>query len=625
MRRILVSVLAMLCFSAAFTRAEETPAELEAKGIAALKASQTNADQIVAAAIFFGKAADSYDKAHLESKATDMNSYLYWCKKKMTYQQIDAFLKANDAAMTAVAKRMKDLESAAPKADDAKLYFDRAETFAKAHPDEHLLIAIRFYEIADRFKGSGHSLEAQDRSLREMTLSAKPAASEPAPQPAAARVIPGALKGWPENLLKRIDLATDVLQGEWTLENGKLVSASQEFRKLQLPVKPSQEFDLHLVLAYESGENIGCILPTAKGPVAFLFQNKAGFAGLGKIDGKNPDKNPSGVAYTLRNNSDYDLTLQVRRGSIRAFLGGKELLKYEFTDAPFSLSEQWKMRSETGLGIYHFKTLASYKTIEIVDSGASFDKADFAAPAPSVSPSPAASVKKIPVPDSAQQKAAEKIIREIFQAEFADAAPGSKLALAGKLQAQAAQTADDPAGRYMLLILAANLSAESGDLDAMYAVLDTLAATYEGDFSTATKFALGLAVANTKDANLSKLALAFKILVDKPDDGAACLLAGKYLCFVKGDYDRGIPLLAKSPHPALSKIAKLDLARPDQPPAQIALGDAWWELGDKDTEKAEKQKYLERAAFWYLKALPSMSGLTKAKLEKRIEVSGAKK
>ena len=48
--------------------------------------------------------------------------------------------------------------------------FDRAEVFAQKHSDDHLLIAIRFYEVADRFKGSEQSFNAQDRSLKEQLL-----------------------------------------------------------------------------------------------------------------------------------------------------------------------------------------------------------------------------------------------------------------------------------------------------------------------------------------------------------------------------------------------------------------------------------------------------------------------
>ena len=92
--RILCSLLAaLLCLLA--------PAGdvtiLESKGIAALKLSQAEPDAVVSAAIYFGQAADAYQAAGNTEKATEMNSFLYWCKKKMTLAQMDVFLKGGDA------------------------------------------------------------------------------------------------------------------------------------------------------------------------------------------------------------------------------------------------------------------------------------------------------------------------------------------------------------------------------------------------------------------------------------------------------------------------------------------------------------------------------------------------
>ena len=432
MRAHFLFAAAIACSFAGVAHAQETPADLEAKGVAALKLSQTQPDAIVSAAIYFGKAVDAFEKLGDEAKTTDMNSYLYWCKKKMTAQQMEIFLKGGDAAVESVAKRMKVLEKTAPKADDAKLYFDRAEAYAQAHPGEHLLIAIRFYEIADRFKGTDRSLQAQDRSLQEMM---------------------------------------------------------------------------------KAGQADSAAAPT--------------------------DTNPAVPAKTQ-----------------------------------------------------------------------------------SVPPAPAVASKKLVVPGAAQQKEAEKTVREIFKEEFAKNTPADKTALAQKLCAQADESKDDPAARYQLLVMAANLSAEAADFDAMAADFDKLSADFDGDLSNLQKFALGLAAARTKDAALSKLAAAFKTLIDKPDDGAANLIAGKHYFFTKGDFERAMPLLAKSVHPTLSKLARDDLARPQEPPAQIASGDAWWDAGEKSTDKDEKKRFEERAAQWYQKALPSLNGLVKMKIEKRMEAAG---
>jgi len=177
-----VMLLVPLLFAAACP-AEEAD-QMRELGIAALKESQANPRQIVDAARAFVKASELYAAAGNDEKAIEMNSFLYWCKKKMTMEDIDAFIKGGEAA---VSTKLNTVEKLAPKADEAQTYLDRAEQFATKNPEEHLLIAIRFYEVADRFKGSDASMKAQDRSLKEM-LSEKSSGPKPALPPTATRI-----------------------------------------------------------------------------------------------------------------------------------------------------------------------------------------------------------------------------------------------------------------------------------------------------------------------------------------------------------------------------------------------------------------------------------------------------
>ncbi|HLX62081.1 MAG TPA: hypothetical protein VKX17_12435 [Planctomycetota bacterium] len=191
MRSFVPFILAASLLLTVSARAEDAD-ELAAKGIAALKLSQNEPDAIVSAAIFLGQAKEIYEAKKDDAKAQEMNSDLYWCKKKMTLQQMEAFLKGGDAINAKIAQRMKEIE-AAPPADEAQTYFNRAEAYANAHPNEHLLIAVRFYEVADRFKGSDLSLQAQDRLLKEITLEKTGAANSGASareNPATAPVDP---------------------------------------------------------------------------------------------------------------------------------------------------------------------------------------------------------------------------------------------------------------------------------------------------------------------------------------------------------------------------------------------------------------------------------------------------
>src|SRR5262249_49638139 len=55
---------------------------------------------------------------------------------------------------------------------------------------------------------------------------------------------------------------------------------------------------------------------------------------------------------------------------------------------------------------------------------------------------------------------------------------------------------------------------------------------------------------------------AAETLKTKEDDPAANALTGRYLCLRKGDWDKGLPHLAKSDDPALAALAKKDLEKP---------------------------------------------------------------
>ena len=162
----------------------EDAEEMREKGIAALKESQANPRAIVEAARAFVKASELYVTAGNEEKAIEMNSFLYWCKKKMAMEDIDAFIKGGE---TSVSTKLNAIEKLAPKADEAQAYLDRAEQFASKNPAEHLLIAIRFYEVADRFKGSDASMKALDRSLKEQLQDKSSGAKSTLP-PTAIRI-----------------------------------------------------------------------------------------------------------------------------------------------------------------------------------------------------------------------------------------------------------------------------------------------------------------------------------------------------------------------------------------------------------------------------------------------------
>ncbi|MCP4887037.1 MAG: DUF1559 domain-containing protein [Planctomycetaceae bacterium] len=91
-----------------------------------------------------------------------------------------------------------------------------------------------------------------------------------------------------------------------------------------------------------------------------------------------------------------------------------------------------------------------------------------------------------------------------------------------------------------------------------------------------------------------------------PADGEAAADVGRFLCFIKGDWQRGLPLLAEGGSEPLQAIATRDLQGATDQSNQVALGDAWWDLAEKARSSVYRQSAQDRAKFWYEQAFEVM-------------------
>lgn len=287
--------------------------------------------------------------------------------------------------------------------------------------------------------------------------------------------------------------------------------------------------------------------------------------------------------------------------------------------------------------------------------------------------------ERVQPPDAAKQAEAEKVIKDLFKQEYAKKGAADRVALAGQLLEQGVQTKDDPASRYVLYREAALLAAEGGDLPLALRAVDHLsndyvvgparlkatvleragakAASPEGhkavvsaalqaleeaveadDFDTAEQLgalakaaaskAKAVALVTAADARVSELAPlrkdfekvkpALDTLAKKPTDAAANSVVGRYRCFAQGDWERGLPYLAQGDDARLKAQAEKDAAAPKAAADQVAVADGWSDLAAKQ-EGAAKWQMQRRAYSWYKRALPGLTGLTKTKVEKRME------
>ncbi len=289
--------------------------------------------------------------------------------------------------------------------------------------------------------------------------------------------------------------------------------------------------------------------------------------------------------------------------------------------------------------------------------------------------------EKAPVPDAAAQAEALKIIAEIFEEQWSGAKTSAqKTALAEKMVEQAAKTGNDPTGQFVLLRVARDVATQAGDVTTAFAAIEMLdrgfvvdavkmktdalftaansivrtehakaaasesialvrAAMAQDDYPVAEQLLrVGQAAARkSRDGELIRgltdlgremarivkaydaLQPALKVLDEKPTDPAANLAVGKFYCLVKGDWATGVDMLALGNDSPYQAPAQKELEEISSPEEQVALGDAWWELG-QTSEEREKELLLARACYWYRQAEPQLPpGLLKRKVCMRLE------
>ena len=107
-----------------------------------------------------------------------------------------------------------------------------------------------------------------------------------------------------------------------------------------------------------------------------------------------------------------------------------------------------------------------------------------------------------------------------------------------------------------------------------------------------------------------------------PDDPPANLVIGSFLCFSKGDWKTGLPMLAKGSDLILKQLATLELSAPSKPDDLNRLADGWWDISAKEPA-VSRSEIRRHAASFYKTALESATGLRRALLEHRIADAAA--
>ena len=291
-----------------------------------------------------------------------------------------------------------------------------------------------------------------------------------------------------------------------------------------------------------------------------------------------------------------------------------------------------------------------------------------ATPAPVAAPAvvPPTPAKRLPVPEAAAVKDVEKQIQQIYGTELARKDPADMSLLARRLRTQALNETADKV-RYGLLRQAGDLAARAGEHGLAFEVADDLSRGFEIDALDLKQELLGKAPtpkaadaalalsgawedlaraavdADAYDPALAALGKAetlaraakdpqavARIVEDRKDarflkeefakvrPNGPPELAGRFYALAKGDWTRGLPLLAAAKSP-IGELAAKEQAGPAGD-ALAEVGDGWWELAEKEAQPLRKQRLQGHARDLYAAALPTAGGLARLRIEKRLDV-----
>lgn len=136
------------------------------EGYTAMQASNQDSSRSVDAALAFASALPIFEAAEDYDRARELQANIFWCRKRMNHDNLERFLRSkNDSGMAAVVQRVEAITNQVVAKEDAGRWLAEADEFAQGHPDQAFAIAVRYFEVAERFVGTEASLTAQRKSL----------------------------------------------------------------------------------------------------------------------------------------------------------------------------------------------------------------------------------------------------------------------------------------------------------------------------------------------------------------------------------------------------------------------------------------------------------------------------
>ncbi len=287
--------------------------------------------------------------------------------------------------------------------------------------------------------------------------------------------------------------------------------------------------------------------------------------------------------------------------------------------------------------------------------------------------SPCGEKPKTPSFAKAKITEAESLIRSVFQEEYSSAKKQSEVGekLAATLLAQSKEIKEFDHVRFVALREARDLAARAGNSELAFSAIEEMAKYHKVDALNLRADVLTVALdsvqAKAKAKSLADVAyelsedcslkeihsLALKLgrlaekgyrlaeekellktaalrnkklvsiyeedirvrpfeekLKENPNDPTANFELGKYWCFVRAHWLKGLPYLSRSGDPVFGPLAKADLNNPSEPKKMLKVAEDWNQAAK--AKKGEVRALLQRRSYqWYQRAASRSEGASK--------------
>jgi tetratricopeptide (TPR) repeat protein len=291
-----------------------------------------------------------------------------------------------------------------------------------------------------------------------------------------------------------------------------------------------------------------------------------------------------------------------------------------------------------------------------------------------------AAVVKSPLPSESELEPKLELIRELYQNEYRQATSSAqKVELAKLMHREGQETSDDPVGRFALWQVSRDILTREGEYESALAIVDNLAIHYQDFDALASKVStlqdsaskvsdaplagflaavrkvaqdclqaeqfeqaqslcefasqtIGSRASAAERDELARLQAETKLIEEAfhryrqalqtlrsgQRDSEANQVVGQYLCFLRGDWERGLDHLVLAGDQAIREAAERELGGPTDTSQAIAIADAWFEIAQSLGGDSGRVNVQQHSLDWYREALQDAKGLDRKKVDARI-------